>query len=91
MSSSTIHITPIKIIIPVILGLGVIAYLFYGEFSTLHLSNFQLSSQVVLYLFLAFFMMIIRDSGYMWRLRILSLKQLSWRKIFNIIFLWEFT
>jgi hypothetical protein len=36
-------------------------------------------------------MMIVRDLGYMIRLKILAGESLSWKSVFNIILLWEFT
>jgi uncharacterized membrane protein YbhN (UPF0104 family) len=45
----------------------------------------------VLFIGVAMLMMVLRDLGYMIRLRILAGEQLSWRSIFNIILLWEFT
>jgi hypothetical protein len=35
-------------------------------------------------------MMAMRDLAYMWRIRILTNNELSWRRAFDVIFLWEF-
>ena len=35
-------------------------------------------------------MVVIRDLGYMYRIRVLTDKYLSWRKSFDVIMLWEF-
>lgn len=43
------------------------------------------------WLLMAFLMMVIRDFGYMLRLRILTGNELSWSKCFDIIMLWEFS
>lgn len=39
---------------------------------------------------LACFMMVVRDAAYMWRIRILTDKELSWRQSFRVIMVWEF-
>ncbi|HRE75723.1 MAG TPA: lysylphosphatidylglycerol synthase transmembrane domain-containing protein [Flavobacteriales bacterium] len=39
---------------------------------------------------LACFMMVLRDAAYMWRIRILTDKELSWRQSFRVIMVWEF-
>lgn len=44
----------------------------------------------VLWILLGFFMMVMRDAAYIWRMRLLSDKQLSWRSSFDVILLWEF-
>lgn len=84
-------IRPGKIFIPMFLGIAVVAYLFYDEFDINQLLAVKVNSQVILFLFLAFFMMVIRDLGYMMRIKILSQNKFSWRNAFNINFLWEFT
>ncbi|MFN3341133.1 MAG: YbhN family protein [Flavobacteriales bacterium] len=39
---------------------------------------------------LACLMMVVRDAAYMWRIRILTDKELSWRQSFRVIMVWEF-
>ncbi len=85
------HIKPLKIIIPIVLGVTVVVWLFYKEFDFKVLSTIQFTWIGILYIFLAFLMMIFRDVGYMIRIKILSDNQFSWRNVFNINFLWEFT
>lgn len=84
-------IKPGKILIPIIIGLGVVGYMLYTEFDpkAFDLLNFTLQS--VFWILLAFVMMIFRDLGYMIRLRVLSDNDLTWRKSFNVVMLWEFT
>ncbi len=84
-----------RLFIPIIIGFGIVAYLFYIEFSKPDFDkdifskiNFTFTS--ILFLFLALLMMLIRDIGYVVRLKILSDGQLTWKKSINIIFLWEF-
>jgi glycosyltransferase 2 family protein len=41
-------------------------------------------------IFMALIMMVVRDFCYMWRIRILTDKELSWRQSFHVIMIWEF-
>jgi len=42
------------------------------------------------WLFVALLMMLLRDMAYMYRIRLLTDKVISWRKSFDVIILWEF-
>lgn len=44
----------------------------------------------VLWLLLSLVFMVIRDLAYMYRLRVLTDKQLSWRRCLDVVLLWEF-
>ncbi|MGB0167212.1 MAG: lysylphosphatidylglycerol synthase transmembrane domain-containing protein [Luteibaculum sp.] len=54
------------------------------------LANTTFNYQSVLWLFVALLMVVFRDIGYMYRLRVLSHGDLSWRSSFGSIMLWEF-
>lgn len=43
-----------------------------------------------IFLFMAIVMMVVRDLGYILRIRLLTDKQLSWRQSFRVIMIWEF-
>lgn len=79
-----------RLIIPLILGLGVAAYLIFKDFDLEAFKQFEWSSSVFLWLAVAIIMMVFRDLGYIIRLRILSDKTLSWKQSFQLTFLWEF-
>jgi len=81
---------PSRIILPMLIGLGIVGYLLYSEWDSEALRTLNFSWYAFVFLFCAFLMMVIRDLGYMIRLRILSDKELSWKKVFYIIMLWEF-
>lgn len=83
-------ISPVKIIFPIIIGLAIVIYLIYKDWDSSVIQNFRLNYLVFFFLALSFLMMLLRDIGYMIRLRILSNGELSWKKIFHIIMLWEF-
>ncbi len=90
--SSILHkVSPTKIIIPILIGLSVVGYMFYKDFDAKTFSLITFSWYTILFLIIAFLMMAVRDIGYMVRLRILSGEEIKWKSIFNIIMLWEFT
>jgi uncharacterized protein (TIRG00374 family) len=82
---------PVRIIIPIILGLAVVAWLIIKEIRTDVFSQLSFTWGSVFWLFIAWCCMIFRDLGYMIRIRILSDKDLTWRQAFRVIMLWEFT
>jgi uncharacterized protein (TIRG00374 family) len=82
---------PAKIILPVLIGLGVVAWFIFREINTEALGVLRFTWSSVFWLFVAWCFMIGRDLGYMIRIRILSEKDLTWRQAFRIIMLWEFT
>jgi len=80
-----------NLFLPVVLGLGVVAWFFIREFEPGVFYHLQFSSKTFFFILVAFVCMMMRDWGYMIRLRILCNGQLSWWQIFRIIMLWEFT
>ena len=85
------NLNPSKIIIPIILGLGVAAWLMFNNISVNTFSFFEWSFTTLFWIFISFVMMAIRDISYMWRIRILTNKKISWRNSFDVIMLWEFS
>lgn len=83
-------ISPSKVILPIIIGFGIVSYLLYREWNGKALSMLSFSWFMLFFIVISFVMMALRDIGYMIRLRILSEGEISWKKIFNIIMLWEF-
>lgn len=79
-----------RIIIPVILGLGVIVYMIAGDLTRSDLASINWRWHSVYFFMLAFLMMVIRDLAYMYRIRLLTGGALNWRKSFEVIMLWEF-
>ncbi|MDR2937753.1 MAG: flippase-like domain-containing protein [Prevotellaceae bacterium] len=82
-----------KVIFPVLIGLGVVVYMFWGETHSMTsaLQNVKMSWQFWGFLLLAVLFMLGRDAGYVWRIRTLSDNQLTWLQSLRIIILWEFT
>lgn len=84
-------ISPYKVIYPVIIGLGIVAYMFYREFDINAFSKISFTWISFLWIFVAFLFMLVRDIGYIIRIKILSGGRLSWLKSLRIIMLWEFS
>ncbi|MGL4363855.1 MAG: lysylphosphatidylglycerol synthase transmembrane domain-containing protein [Bacteroidales bacterium] len=53
--------------------------------------SINIGAQFYFFIFLALLFMLMRDFGYIWRIRLLSDGKLSWKKALRIIVLWEFT
>ena len=84
-------IHPSRIILPILIGIAGSGYMLYREYQPDSFSLLSLTLESLFWLVLSMCMMAIRDIGYMIRIRILTNNELTWRKAFNIIMLWEFT
>ncbi len=84
-------LSPSRIIFPIVLGLGVAAWLISKDINSDTFGFFEWSFSAVFWIFISFLMMAIRDIAYMWRIRILTDKKISWRNTFDVIMLWEFS
>jgi len=82
---------PSRIIFPIVIGLGVAAYMLFRNFDTDSFSFFQWSIAGALWIFISILMMVVRDLAYIVRIKILTDDKLSWRQAFEIIMLWEFS
>lgn len=76
---------------PVLIGLGVVGYLFYKDYNPAVFDNIHFNIKTVFWLVMAVLFMFGRDIGYMIRIRVLSDGHLSWAQAFRVIMLWEFT
>ncbi|MCT4615182.1 MAG: flippase-like domain-containing protein [Marinifilaceae bacterium] len=83
-------IQPKRIIYPILIGLGVVVYMLYKEIDIDTFKAIQFTWYTLFWLCVALGFMAIRDIGYMIRLKILTEGEISWKKIFRIIMLWEF-
>lgn len=80
--------SPVKILIPVVLGLGATAWLFIKDDKLSELKG--IADANIWWLVAALLVLIIRDLGYIYRIRSLTDKFLSWRNSLDVIMLWEF-
>ncbi|PVX50949.1 hypothetical protein C7377_1279 [Balneicella halophila] len=87
----TEKIKPSRVLLPVLIGLGVVAYMFSREFSWEAFNTLSFSKFSAFWLLLSCLFMGLRDLGYMIRLKILSEADLTWKQAFRVIMLWEFT
>ena len=78
-----------KIYIPVLIGLGVAVY-FFLEKVDIPIFLEALGKSNWLWFFAALVMLLARDAGYIYRIRMISGNELSWRSGIYIILLWEF-
>lgn len=83
-------LNPRNQLIPIVLGLGVAGYLFYSDFNPEAYSAIQWTWTTLFFTLCALIMVVVRDLGYMYRIRILTGKEISWRNAFDVIMLWEF-
>ncbi len=79
------------ILLPVLIGLSVIGWLFYQEFNPELFSDIHVSWQMCVGIFFAFLFMLGRDVGLMWRFRWMTDNVLTWRQVFRVSMLCEFT
>lgn len=83
-------LNPNKIWIPIGLGLAIVFYLFYSD-PDLTADKLKLIFDAsLLSVILALFVIFIRDAGYVYRIRTLTGKQLTWKSSIYVIILWEF-
>lgn len=81
----------LKTSIPILIGMGVVAWLFFREFDIDDWKQIHWSTHIVWSLSLAIVALCFRELGLMWRFRILSDNRLSWTATFRITLLCEFT
>lgn len=86
-----------KIILPMLIGFGVIGYMIYNEFfgadgaeNVKSLESVSITGRTIFWLFIAILLMIGRDLGFMIRYRYLTEKTLSWRQSMKVTLLAEF-
>ncbi len=79
-----------KILLPVLIGFGISVYLITSNFQPQALRAVSFSGHLLFGLGLAALAVVLRDAAYMWRIREITGRKLSWRKSFDVIMLWEF-
>ncbi len=82
---------PRKVILPVLLGLVVVAWFIIKDLNTDVMKEISFQWKSVFWLLIAFLFIILRTFGYMARIKILTDNELSWSQAFRVIMLWEFT
>lgn len=82
------NLSPSKIILPVLIGLGVTVYLIVTSY-TLDDLSFILNASIW-GIIASLIVLFIRDAGYVYRIRNLTDKKLTWKGSVYTIILWEF-
>lgn len=81
----------LRILLPVVIGLSVVAWLFHREFNMSVWREIHFDSHLIACIGLAWLFMIGRDFGLSWRFRALTDHQLRWGQAIRVNFLCEFT
>lgn len=84
------HFSLKRILLPVLIGLSVAAWLFFREFDASVFENINWTWTSSAWFTAAVLMLVIRDLAYIIRIRVLTDNQLSWYRAFIVIMLWEF-
>lgn len=82
------QLRPSRIVVPALIGLGVVAFLFWrsykpGDLAPLLHARWE-------WLLLTLLVLWARDLGYIYRIRYITERALSWRQSFGVIVIWEF-
>ncbi len=79
-----------RILWPVLIGLLAASYIMYRNFDAQAIAGIRWTWHSTFWIAMALVMLGVRDFAYMYRVRVLTDGDLSWRRSFNVIFLWEF-
>ncbi len=80
-----------RIIIPILLGLGVVGYMLYNNWDSEAFQKIKWNNHTFFWIGMAGFLMVLRHIAYAFRLRILTDNFFSWKKSIELIFIWEFS
>lgn len=80
-----------RIILPVLIGIGVVGYLLWNQFDPEEFGKISWTRHTLFWIVLSVILLIIRHIAYATRLRILSEGAFSWKKCVELIFIWEFS
>jgi len=82
------HFSLRRVLLPVLLGLSTAGYMLYRNHEPRQLQTLLQAN--LFWVAMAIAVLIIRDFGYMYRIRYITDRVLSWKQSFNVIMLWEF-
>ena len=80
-----------RIILPIAISLAVVAYILYRQFDPKEFAAIEWSNHTTFWIILAISFIALRHFAYMARLYILTEGFFSWKKCFELIFIWEFS
>lgn len=84
-------IRPSRIILPILIGIGVVGYLLWNQFDPAEFSKISWTTHTLFWITLSVTLLIIRHLAYANRLRVLSEGAFNWRKSIELVFIWEFS
>lgn len=90
-SSVLNSISPFRIFLAAMIGLGVVIFMFVRDFNVEEFSKIEFSNHVFFWIGVAAFFMCFRHFCYMVRLRIITNGFFSWKKCFELVMMWEFS
>jgi len=82
------QLRPSRIVWPVLIGLGVVGFLFWRSYTPGSLA--PLAHASYWWLFVTLLVLWARDLGYIYRIRYITGRELSWGQSFGVIVIWEF-
>lgn len=83
-------LNPNKVWVPIIIGLGIVFAMFYLDPSITAESLKGVFDASIPWLFFAILVLFFRDLGYVYRIREITDRQLTWTRAIYVIILWEF-
>lgn len=81
----------IHILIPVLIGIGVVVWMFADEFKNFDISAIPVNIHTVVALAVMLLMVVLREFGMTWRYRIITDGDLSWWQAIKVCVMCEFT
>ncbi len=81
------RLSPRRIVVPVLIGLSVVAFMFWRSYKPGDLA--PLAQAHWGWLLVTFAVLAARDAGYIYRIRHLTHRALSWRQSLDVIMIWE--
>lgn len=84
-------LNPNKVWFPVLIGLGIIFLMFYLDPSINAKTLKGVFDGSIWWILLAIVVILCRDIGYMYRIRVVTDKHLTWSRALYVIILWEFS
>jgi hypothetical protein len=83
-------LNPNKVWLPILIGLGIIFAMFYFD-PTVNANTLKsVFDAAPLWIFLAILVILFRDAGYVYRIREITGRELSWGRSIYVIIIWEF-
>jgi len=80
-----------KVIWAILIGLGFVIYLIWNQFDIHEFNKIEWTNRTFIWFGIAILILAFRHFSYMARLHILSEGEFSWKKCFDLIFIWEFS